>query len=338
MNVHHSLRKRDDRPQVRMTLSESTQQWLKKTWHHPNPRISYSSSLGAARKSKVILLLDLLVRIDDPIDHPLHIAVPILRRLQRDRDQRHPRRRPPHGREQREHRPEVLPLERPRQRPAPGTRFRRHARLGDVIEEVRPPPARRAYHLRGRRVPPRQFALGEYRRLSHLVDATERRQRDEVVPHGRVGDVPQRLDDSRVGILRGRVREEDRAAPSRQGLLGPVPRGRDAQAERVVGVVVRTEGRAASGVGGAGGGGTRRVRREEDRGGGAGAGAERSTSRRRGGGDAAVCGRVEAARRRRGEGSTGGCARRSSPRDAVGGGRRGGAECRGPEQQREEDD
>ena len=55
-------------------------------------------SRGGAKKSKVILLLDLLVRIDDPIEHPLHIAVPILRRLQRDRDQRHPRRRLPRGR------------------------------------------------------------------------------------------------------------------------------------------------------------------------------------------------------------------------------------------------
>jgi len=225
MDANYSLRKRDDRPQVRMTLFESTQQWLQKTWHHPNPRISYSSSsLRAARNSKVIFLLDLLVRIDDPIEHPLHISVPILRRLQRDRDQRHPRRRFPHGREQREYRPKMLPLQRPRERSAPASRFRGHARFGDVIEEVRPPTASRAYHHGGRRVPPRQFALGKDRRLSHLVDATERRERDEIITHGGVGHVPQRFDIPRLDIFRGWVREEDRTASSRQGLFGFVPR------------------------------------------------------------------------------------------------------------------
>ncbi len=183
----------------------------------------------------------------------------------------------------------MLPLQRPRERAAPASRFRGHARCGDVIEEVRPPPARRAYHRGGRRVPPRQFALGEDRRLSHLVDAPEGREGDEIVPHGGVGHDPQRLDNPRLGVFRGRVREEDRAAPSRQGLLGPVPRRRDAQAERVVGIVVRLLGGRR--LRGAGHGRTRRRRRrrrrrEEERGGGG--GEERSTiriRRRDGGGD-----------------------------------------------------
>ncbi len=97
MDANYSLRKRDDRPQVRMTLFESTQNGFNTCTIRASPT---PPPLSGRRENQkfYILLLDLLVRIDDPIEHPLHIPVPILRRLKRDRDQRHPRRRLPHGR------------------------------------------------------------------------------------------------------------------------------------------------------------------------------------------------------------------------------------------------